>query len=142
MQVTTLAGAAALGRQPRLPAALDPTPRPAPLEEFSYRDVTLFSEPHEKQLRETRAILMNFSDDSLLKPFRQMAGQPAPGTDLGGWYHYDPDYDSENVVDGFAPSATFGQWISALARSTPSKLLPPPGRKFCASIAFTRKPSP
>ncbi len=117
VQVTTLAGAAALGRQPRLPTALNPTPRPAPLEEFSYRDVTLWSEPHEKQLRETRAILMNFSDDSLLKPFRQMAGQPAPGTDLGGWYHYDPDYDSENVIDGFAPSATFGQWISALARS-------------------------
>jgi len=117
MQVTTLAGAAALSRHPRLPAPLNPTPRPAPLEEFSYRDVTLWSEPHEKQLRETRAILMNFSDDSLLKPFREMAGQPAPGTDLGGWYHYDPDYDSENVVDGFAPSATFGQWISALARS-------------------------
>jgi uncharacterized protein len=60
---------------------------------------------------------MELSEDSLLKPFRQMAGQPAPGADLGGWYHYDPDYDSNSVDIGFAPSATFGQWVSALART-------------------------
>jgi uncharacterized protein len=35
---------------------------------------------------------MGLSDDSLLKPLRQMSGQPAPGEDLGGWYHYNPDY--------------------------------------------------
>jgi len=29
---------------------------------------------------------MSLSDDRLLKPLRQMAGQPAPGEELGGWY--------------------------------------------------------
>ena len=59
---------------------------------------------------------MNLSDDSLMKPFRQMIGKPAPGDDLGGWYRYDPAYDWHTFDAGFAPTATFGQWISALAR--------------------------
>ncbi len=88
-----------------------------PLEEFGYGDVTLASELHERQLNETHAVLMELSEDSLLKPFRQMAGQPAPGLDLGGWYHYDPDYNPDTVDVGFAPAATFGQWVSALARA-------------------------
>lgn len=89
----------------------------SPLKEFGYGDVTLHSELHDRQLRETHAVLMELSEDSLLKPFRQMAGQAAPGADLGGWYHYNPDYDSNTVDEGFAPGATFGQWVSALARS-------------------------
>jgi len=88
-----------------------------PLEQFAYGDVTLTSEIHEQQLQETHAVLMGLSDDSLLKPFRQMSGQPAPGEDLGGWYHYNPDYEWGKDEDGFAPSCTFGQWVSALARS-------------------------
>jgi uncharacterized protein len=89
-----------------------------PLSEFSYGDVILSSDLHETQLRNTHAVLMSLSDDSLLKPFRQMAGMPAPGEDLGGWYHYDPDYDyRKNFDDGFAPACTFGQWVSALARA-------------------------
>src|ERR1017187_9500907 len=88
-----------------------------PLAEFGYGDVTIGSTLHEAQLHETHAVLMELSEDSLLKPFRQMAGQPAPGAELGGWYHYDPDYDSNSVDIGFAPSATVGQWVSALART-------------------------
>ncbi len=61
-----------------------------PLAEFGYGDVDLASDLHETQLRETHAVLMGLSDDSLLKPFRQMSGMAAPGEDLGGWYHYDP----------------------------------------------------
>jgi len=38
----------------------------------------------------THAVLMEFSEDSLLKPVREMCGMPAPSDDLGGWYHYDP----------------------------------------------------
>jgi DUF1680 family protein len=89
----------------------------APLEEFAYGDVAISSELHERQLRESQAVLMELSEDSILKPLRAMAGQAAPGAGLGGWYLYDPDFDyrSENW-DGFAPGATFGQWISALAR--------------------------
>jgi hypothetical protein len=98
-------------------SASDPsTLRQSPLQEFGYGDVTLTSELHEKQLHETHAVLMELSEDSLLKPLRQMAGQSAPGTDLGGWYHYDPDYNPNTVTTGFAPGCTFGQWVSALAR--------------------------
>jgi uncharacterized protein len=87
------------------------------LEEFSYGDVTLTSEIHERQLQHTMSVLMNLSDDSLLKPMRKMAGQPAPGDELGGWYLYDPDYDYRKNFDlGFAPGAAFGQWVSAMAR--------------------------
>jgi hypothetical protein len=67
--------------------------QPAPLEEFSYGDVTLHSALHEAQLQQTHAVLMDLNDDALLKPFRLMIGQPAPGEDLGGWYRYDPNYD-------------------------------------------------
>src|ERR1700731_713404 len=87
-----------------------------PLAEFVYGDVTISSALHEGQLNNTHDVLMNMSEDSLLRPFRQMAGQPAPGEDLGGWYNYDPDYDWHKDDAGFAPGATFGQWISALAR--------------------------
>jgi hypothetical protein len=89
---------------------------PRPLEEFGYGDVVFASGLHEKQLQETHAVLMGLSEDSLLKPLRQMVGQPAPGEDLGGWYHYDPDYDSHPGDVGFAPACPFGQWVSALAR--------------------------
>ena len=84
------------------------------LEPFGYSDVTLHSELHEQQLATHLQLLMSLDEDSLLKPFRQMVGQSAPGAALGGWY----DYDTEHYgVDGaYAPSATFGQWISALAR--------------------------
>lgn len=90
----------------------------APLEQFGYGDVFISSDLHESQRMNTHAVLMSLSDDSLLKPFRQMSGMPAPGDDLGGWYHYDPDYDyRKNFDNGFAPGCTFGQWVSALARS-------------------------
>ena len=88
---------------------------PAVLDQFGYGDVTLNSDLHEKQLRETQAVLMGLNEDSLLRPFRQMSGKPAPGDDLGGWYNYDPGELREDGV-GFAPSAPFGQWVSALAR--------------------------
>jgi len=92
-------------------------PARKPLEEFSYADVVLDSDPHEKQLAETHELLMNLSEDSLLKPFREMVGQPAPGEDLGGWYEFDPHNEDHLFDVGFAPGATFGQWVSALARS-------------------------
>jgi uncharacterized protein len=86
------------------------------LQEFGYGDVTLDSALHEQQLQQTHAVLMDLNDDALLKPFRAMIGQPAPGEDLGGWYRYDPNYDWHTFDAGFAPSANFGQWVSALAR--------------------------
>jgi hypothetical protein len=88
-----------------------------PLTEFSYGSVLMASAAHEAQLRNTQSVLMSLSEDSLLMPFRQMAGLPAPGAELGGWYAYRPDYDyRKNFDDGFAPGCHFGQWVSALAR--------------------------
>jgi hypothetical protein len=46
------------------------------------------------------------SNDRLLKVYRQRAGLPAPGTDMGGWYD----------LDGFVPGHALGQYISGLAR--------------------------
>jgi uncharacterized protein len=90
----------------------------ATLSEFGYGDVFISSDLHESQLRNTHSVLMALGEDSLLKPFRQMSGLPAPGEDLGGWYHYDPHYDYKKDFDyGFAPGCPFGQWVSALARA-------------------------
>ena len=89
----------------------------SPLEEFGYGDVALHSAVHEQQLQQTHALLMELSEDSLLKPFREMVGQSAPGADLGGWYQYDPNNRDHLFDIGFAPGCTFGQWVSALARS-------------------------
>ena len=89
-----------------------------PLAEFGYGDVAISSDPHEAQLMGTHQVLMALSEDSLLKPFRQMSSMTAPGEDLGGWYSYNPDYDYRKGFDlGFAPGCTFGQWVSALARA-------------------------
>ncbi len=90
---------------------------PLPLEQFGYGSVTLDSPLHEEQRQHTLGVLMGVSDDSLLKPIRQMVGQPAPGEDLGGWYHYDPDWDYRKDEPGFAPAHLYGQWVSALARN-------------------------
>jgi uncharacterized protein len=110
------AAAALIARHPPLFGAASRTTGGAQLSEFGYGDVTLQSPAHLAQLHNTAEVLLSLSEDSLLKPFRQMAGQPAPGDDLGGWYNYDPDYNWRKDDAGFAPGATFGQWVSALAR--------------------------
>jgi DUF1680 family protein len=117
MQSTSLIAAGAVTCPLGFPAAISVPASQQPLKEFGYDEVTLTSELHEKQLHNTHTVLMELSEDSLLKPFRQMVGQPAPGADLGGWYHYDPNYNPDTVEDGFAPACTFGQWVSALART-------------------------
>jgi uncharacterized protein len=115
---TTSLAAAALA-VPRFPLGgfLDPSSERPPLNEFDYADVTLRSELHERQLKDNVSVLMELSEDSLLKPLRKMSGQRAPGDDLGGWYLYDPNFDGRSLGPGFAPAATFGQWVSALARA-------------------------
>ena len=88
-----------------------------PLDQVGYGDVTITSRPHRAQIENTQAVLAGISDDSLLQPFRAMVGQPAPGENIGGWYEYKPDYDPKKDDAGLAPSATFGQWLSAIART-------------------------
>jgi len=93
------------------------TPLAGLLDEFGYDQIALASEPHEAQLTHCVSILIGLNEDSLLKPMRQMGGQSAPGENLGGWYNYEPNYDYHTFDAGFAPGATFGQWVSALART-------------------------
>lgn len=116
LQSTSFAAAGLAGSRLWLPSLTAAAQSAAPLAQFNYGDVTLASDLHEKQFRETQAVLLSLSEDSLLKPLREMAGQPAPGTELGGWYLYDPNYDYHTFDAGFAPGAAFGQWVSALAR--------------------------
>ena len=97
-------------------AAGDPQSDPAPLAAFGYGEVTLDSGPHRQQLDSTHTVLMGLNEDSLMKPFREMSGMPAPGEGLGGWYIYKPDYDYRKDSAGLCPGGTFGQWVSALAR--------------------------
>jgi uncharacterized protein len=78
----------------------------APLAELRYAQVKFEPGPVYAQARENHQLVMSLDEDSLLRPFRQRAGLPAPGADLGGWYD----------TYAFAPGATFGQWMCALAR--------------------------
>ncbi len=78
----------------------------APLGELHYAQVQFDAGPVQRQARENHALVLNLDEDSLLRPFRQRAGLPAPGDDLGGWYD----------TYAFAPGATFGQWMCALSR--------------------------
>jgi hypothetical protein len=113
----SVAGAAAVPVVANLNLSAAVAPVATPLDEFGYDQISLASEPHQAQLRHCVSVLMSLNEDSLLKPMRQMAGQPAPGEDLGGWYNYEPNYDWHTFDSGFAPGATYGQWVSALARA-------------------------
>lgn len=108
------AAASVLGAavSPYLRASSAPTARV--LQEFGYGDVDLDSALHEQQLDHHLELLLSLNEDSLLKPFRQMVGRLAPGEDLGGWYSYDPDH--RDTDGAYAPTCTYGQWVSALAR--------------------------
>ncbi len=106
---------AALYSRPSLFAADDPNA--ALLKEFGYGDVTLAPGLAQTQFEQTQAVLMALNEDSLLKPWRLRAGQPAPGPDLGGWYdEVTVQEKTRTGGHGFAPAHSFGQWISALAR--------------------------
>ncbi len=76
------------------------------LSQFDYGQVQFAPGPLDRQLQENRQLLLDLSEDSLLRPYRLREGLPAPGQDLGGWYD----------TDAFAPGFTYGQWMSALAR--------------------------
>ena len=84
-------------------AARGPVP---PLSELGYAQVQLAPGPLDSQARENHRFVLDLNENALLYPFRKRAGQAAPGHDLGGWYGA---YE-------FAPGATFGQWMCALAR--------------------------
>ena len=57
-----------------------------PLNTFSYSEVELFDSPLKRQFEENHARFLHLEDDRMLKVFRQDAGLPAPGEEMGGWY--------------------------------------------------------
>ncbi len=73
------------------------------IEPFDYRGVVLNDGPLLRQVLEVRDFYLRVPNDDYLKGFRQRAGKPAPGADLGGWY---------------TPGTfhVFGQVLSGLAR--------------------------
>jgi DUF1680 family protein len=76
------------------------------LREFAHSDVVLTGGPLKQQYDWVHAHFLSLDNDRLLKVYRQRAGIPAPGDDMGGWYD----------ADGFVPGHTIGQYISGLSR--------------------------
>jgi DUF1680 family protein len=88
-----------------------------PLATFPYSDVELLDGPMKRQFEENHARFLNLDDDRLLKVFRQVAGLPAPGEDMGGWYDLTGFSLTGNDFHGFIAGHTFGQYVSGLARA-------------------------
>ncbi|HEY2070152.1 MAG TPA: beta-L-arabinofuranosidase domain-containing protein [Rhizomicrobium sp.] len=89
-------------------AAMTPAP---------YGDVTLTDGPMLAQFRAQHMTLMAMDEDALLKPFREAAGLPAPGPDLGGWYNRAASFNPPSDMHGFIPGHSLGQYVSGLARA-------------------------
>jgi uncharacterized protein len=88
-----------------------------PLTTFAYADVQLLDGPMKQQFEENHSRFLNLDDDRMLKVFRQVAGLPAPGEDMGGWYDLTGFSLEGNDFHGFIAGHTFGQYVSALARA-------------------------
>jgi DUF1680 family protein len=92
-------------------------PRPTRLTPVRYAQVRLLDGPLREQFDRNHAFFLALSEDSLLKPFRQKAGLPAPGEDMGGWYTFYADFSPKGPFHGYIPGHSFGQYVSGLARA-------------------------
>jgi len=89
----------------------------APLKQFAYGDVELVEGPLRQQFDTNHAFYASLDEDSLLKPYRERAGLPAPGDEMGGWYSWAPGASLDaRPNNGFAPGHSFGQYLSGLSR--------------------------
>lgn len=77
-----------------------------PFHEFPHGAVKLTGGRMKRHFDHIHAHYLALENDRLLKVFRENAGLPAPGRNMGGWYDR----------DGFVPGLTFGQYVSGLAR--------------------------
>ncbi len=93
------------------------SPAQTKLSLFEYGDVQLLDGPMLEQFRNNASLFLSLPDDDLLKPFRQLAGLPAPGEDMGGWYTPSNDFDPPKNMTGYIPGHSFGQYLSGLARA-------------------------
>lgn len=114
------AALAAVGVVSRHVSANDAVPHFAitpPLSQFEYGEVVLLEGPVREQFDRNHSFYRALDENSLLKPFRQRAGLPAPGEDMGGWYSWAPlSAIGDRPNNGFAPGHSFGQYLSGLAR--------------------------
>jgi uncharacterized protein len=113
---TGAAAAATVSLGPRWAFAANAPAITAPLSQFGYGDVELLDGPIRDQFQTNHHFYRALNEDSLLKPYRQRAGLPAPGDDMGGWYSWAPIEDIDKPDSGFAPGHSFGQYLSALSR--------------------------
>ena len=88
-----------------------------PLTTFAYSDVELLDGPMKRQFGENHQLFLNLDDDRLLKVYRQVAGMPAPGEDMGGWYDLTGFSLERGDFTGFIAGHSFGQYLSGLARA-------------------------
>jgi uncharacterized protein len=79
--------------------------------------VQLLEGPMLEQFQHNVSLFLNLPDDNLLKPFRQLVGQPSPGEDMGGWYSPSNDFDPPKNMTGYIPGHSFGQYLSGLSRA-------------------------
>ncbi|MGA2536500.1 MAG: beta-L-arabinofuranosidase domain-containing protein [Terracidiphilus sp.] len=79
---------------------------PTQLEEFDYGQVQLTGGALKEQYDRIHGHYLALDNNSLLKVYRERAGMPAPGAQMGGWYD----------ADGFVPGHGLGQYISGLVR--------------------------
>jgi len=103
-----MAAAAALQQRstPTCFGAPTPTSSREKLFILAYSQVKLTGGPLRSQLDRIHASYQSLDENRLLKVYRQRAGLPAPGEDMGGWYD----------AEGFGPGQVLGQIISGLAR--------------------------
>ena len=114
LKTAAVVGAAGMVRPRGLFADGAPT---APLQQFDYGEVELLEGPLRRQFQTNHAFYAALDEDRLLKPFRQRAGLPTPGDDMGGWYSWAPLSDLDaRPNNGFAPCHSFGQYLSGLSR--------------------------
>lgn len=84
---------------------------------FEYSQVQLSEGIFRTQFDHNHELFLGLDEDALLKPFRQRAGLPAPGPDMGGWYDNASDFNPANNFHGFIAGHSFGQYLSGLARA-------------------------
>ncbi|MGH9596425.1 MAG: twin-arginine translocation signal domain-containing protein [Edaphobacter sp.] len=111
------AGSAVLRSAPAFAAHTTAPTVTTPLTQFDYRDIQLLDGPVLVQFQHNHALFLNLNEDSILKPFRQLTGMPAPGEDLGGWYSPSALFDPPKNMTGYVSGYTFGQWVSGLSRA-------------------------
>ena len=93
-----------------------PEPAAPPLRQLDYGAVTLLPGPMQEQFDYHRKLVLDLSNDALLKPLRERAGLAARGEDMGGWYSNSSLFDPRGSWDGFCPAHSFGQYMSTTTR--------------------------